>query len=269
MKKEISIQSKMEAELGLLSKYAEDNTQKINKIIDGFKEDSIEKYAGIFIDNPTQENIEDFIRKYVYNELSFFPRILEVFVNFIPDTYDKSKRGNVDTGSGVVSIDVRGKKLELPFMITDGQLNPFDVIQLDGTRCPYSRDNFQKVIINLDRQRAEEQGDATNLSVQPYKDLADFSNPSTVPGFLGDVLSVRDAQASRRGNGTFVVASSEYTDMEKLAYFGTTHLDYSLDDFKKPKETKSMSEKVATEIKEMKPMPTMKDLLKKAMMEIK
>ena len=250
MKKQVSVDLAMQAQLGILSKYAEDNTEEIEKIISGFNQPSIHKYAGIYIDNPNQENIEDFIRKYMYNELSFFPRVLTIDVRLTPNSFDRAKKDIVDTGSGIVSIDVRGKKVELPFMISDGQLDPFDVIQLDGQRCPYSRDNLQKIIINLDKQIEQEQSGGPAISINAYKTLSDFNNPSTVPGFMGDVLSIRDAQTSRRGNGTYVVASSEYTDMEKLAFFGTTHLDYNVDDFRKSKEEQiepTQVEKVAKE----------------------
>ena len=68
MKRRINIDEAMMSSLGLVSEYENVDTNKINKVASSIKESVIEKYAGIFINNPTQENIEDFIRKYIYNK---------------------------------------------------------------------------------------------------------------------------------------------------------------------------------------------------------
>ena len=207
MKRRINIDEAMMSSLGLVSEYENVDTNKINKVASNIGKSVIEKYAGIFINNPTQENIEDFIRKYMYNELTFFPRILEVIVDFIPSTFSKSQPDHVSEGTGVVGIKVHHKVVELPFLVRDGELDPFDVIQMDGQRAPYSRENFQKIILNLDRQIEQEQQAVTAGGVEsPYQGLEDYNNAATTPGFMGDVLAIRDSQSLRRGAGMYVTA---------------------------------------------------------------
>lgn len=218
MKRRINIDEAMMSSLGLVSEYENVDTNKINKVASSIKESVIEKYAGIFINNPTQENIEDFIRKYMYNELTFFPRILEVIVDFIPSTFSKSQPDHVLEGTGVVGIKVHHKVVELPFLVRDGELDPFDVIQMDGQRAPYSRENFQKIILNLDRQIEQEQQAVTAGGVEsPYQGLEDYNNAATTPGFMGDVLAIRDSQSLRRGAGMYVTAGDYDYGFEKEA----------------------------------------------------
>lgn len=207
MKRRINIDEAMMSSLGLVSEYENVDTNKINKVASNIGKSVIEKYAGIFINNPTQENIEDFVRKYMYNELTFFPRVLEVIVDFIPSTFSKSQPDHVLEGTGVVGIKVHHKIVELPFLVRDGELDPFDVIQMDGQRAPYSRENFQKIILNLDRQIEQEQQAVTAGGVEsPYQGLEDYNNAATTPGFMGDVLAIRDSQSLRRGAGMYVTA---------------------------------------------------------------
>lgn len=215
--KKISIDNAMMASLGVTYDLDADNiiSEKVASLVD---DTCLEKIAGIYIDKPTLENCEEFIRKYMYNELSFFPRILELNVNVIPSAFDKGHSDHIDVASGVVQIKVRSKIVEIPFLIRDGELVPFDVIQMDGQRAPYSRENLQKIIINLDKAIArEESGEADATS--PYKEVSDHITPATSPGFMGDALSIRDTQSRRNGKGMFVVAGEEYSDMEKVALF--------------------------------------------------
>lgn len=212
MKVNRSISKAMEAALGITE---EVNYEKIEHIAGNVNNSCIEKIAGIFIDNPTPENIEDFVRKYVYNELTFFPRILEISVQLLPSSFDRIKKDNVDIATGMVQIKIRSKMVELPFMVSEGQLQPFDVIQLDGTRAPFSRENFQKILLNLEKQLEMEERGQTTDSV--YEGLEDFTNPTTSAGFMGDVLAIRDSNSFSNGEGTYVTASTEYTDAEKKA----------------------------------------------------
>ena len=218
MKRRINIDEAMMSSLGLVSEYANVDTERINKVASDVRGTTIEKYAGIFINNPTQENIEDFIRKYMYNELTFFPRILEVIVNFIPSEFDKANKDFVSQGTGIVGVKVYHKVVELPFLIRDGELEPFDVIQMDGQRAPYSRENFQKIILNLNRQIEMERESVTAGGVQsPYQTLEDYTNTTTTPGFMGDVLAIRDSQSLRRGPGMYVTAGDYDYGFEKEA----------------------------------------------------
>lgn len=221
-KRAISTSEAMIASMGMYSDYVQDDSEKIASVSNNIENvryagyAGMEKIAGIYIDKPTPENIEEFIRRFVHNELTFFPRILEVTVDFIPSAFDKMQKDHVSEGTGVVGIKVFHKALELPFLITDGELMPFDIIQMDGQRVPYSRENLQKIILNLDKQIQQEQRDGGS-SESPYLGTEDYFNPSTIPGFMGDVLSIRDTHTMRRGNGQYVTASEYDYGFEKVA----------------------------------------------------
>lgn len=245
-KRAINASEAMAASLGMFSDYVQDDTEKIASVADkvenvryadkyaGYAGNcaGFEKIAGIYIDKPTQENIEDFVRRYVHNELTFFPRTLEVTVEFIPSEFDKVQKDHVLEGTGVVGIKIFHKVLELPFLITGGELMPFDIIQMDGQRVPYSRDNVQKIILNLDKQiQMEQQGASTN---SPYLGTEGYINPSTVPGFMGDVLSIRDTHSLRKGNGQYVTAGEYDYGFEKEALFS----------FGKPKKIESPAKNI-------------------------
>jgi hypothetical protein len=175
----------------------------------------ISKYAGMDIYQPTIDNVELFIRKYILNELTFFPRILDVGINLIPSSFDSVKKDHVKDATGLIGIKLHGKNLEIPFMIRDAELLPFDVIQMDGQRVPYSRENLKKVIFGLDKAATQKQQTGPN---SPYEGLDKVVNPTTSPGFLGDVLQIQDQHIRRKGNDMYVTASQKIDEaLEKVA----------------------------------------------------
>jgi hypothetical protein len=182
------------------------------------KEDLVmKKYAGINIYQPTADNIERYIHKYVLNELAFFPQTLNVSIQFNPQEMDNAHSEYVSEGMGVVNIKYAGKVIQLPFMITDGELVPFDIIQVDGTRAPYSRENMQKVLYGLKNLLEKQERETTE---DPYVGLSDRMSPATSPGFLGSVLQIRD-QATATGGGhhdNYIYASAMMEEvLEKIA----------------------------------------------------
>lgn len=185
------------------------------------KEDlAINKYAGINIYQPTPDNIETYIHKYVLNELAFFPRTLNTVIHLNPQKMDNVNSEYVADAVGSVNIKFLSKVIELPFMIIDGELVPFDVIQIEGQRVPYSRENMQKVLYGLERWHEKKQKEESD---DPFVGLADRVNPSTSPGFLGTVLRIRDQAVATGGgptaNGSQYIYAGEFVDdlLEKTA----------------------------------------------------
>ena len=181
------------------------------------KEDlSISKYAGLDIYQPTIENTEMFIRKYVLNELSFYPKILDVSIDLIPSSFDSVKKEYVRDATGLVKVRIHEKTLEIPFMLRDGEMLPFDVIQMDNQRVPYSRENLRKVLIGMDNIQRNKAQVGSN---SPYLKLDKTTNPATSPGFLGDVLRIQDQHIRHAGNGgTEVYACNKIeATLEKIA----------------------------------------------------
>jgi hypothetical protein len=181
----------------------------------------IEKKAGIVIYQPTVENIEDFLRKYILNELTVYNKKVEVGINIKPDTFNMSKPEYVDEGSGTVFLTVNnnGEKvnLELPFLIHEGELIPFDVIQMGKQRVPYNRDNLKKIITGIEEKRKPL---SPVQEFEPYKKLEKLVNPSSSTGFMNDVIKIREQQSFRNTQGGNIYVSAEVKIdecLEKLA----------------------------------------------------
>ncbi|MDF2841630.1 MAG: hypothetical protein K0R00_56 [Herbinix sp.] len=218
------------------------------------KEDlAIKKYAGIDIYQPTADNIETFIRKYVLNELAFFPSTPNVAIQLNPEEMDKAHSDYVSDANGVVAIKYFGKVIELPFMVIDGELIPFDVIQSEGTRVPYSRENMKKVVYAI--QQLQEK-DRQNNTDDPYVGLDTRNNPATSTGFLGNVLQIRDQAVGHSSpSGQNYIYAAEKIDelLEKAATikeFTEADLKVLNQEFerKASEEVKLEMEKMAAEI---------------------
>lgn len=190
---------------------------RISKVAENVFDSSLDKVAGIFIDNPTEENIEDFVKKYIYNELAFFPRILEVNVLISPDSFNREKEGFVEDATGVVSIKIHDKIVELPFMISKGELDPFDVIQLDGQRVPFTRENLKKILLGIEAMEGRKKNGENVGSTSPFLGTEDYFNPSTSAGFLTPALAIRDTNTRRFGGsgGHYVTAADSSLGIEK------------------------------------------------------
>lgn len=204
MNRKISVSNAMMASLGITDIMEEKTASHLTPT----KEDNcITKYAGIHISNPTYENIDNFMRKYVLNEMSFFPKVVEVKMDLIPSEMDNTNKDHISEATGVMSIVLHDKSIELPFVITEGELAPFDVIQIDGTRVPFSRENLTKVVLNLDKQVESERNNPEGIE-NPYLGTEQPINPATVTGFMGDVMEIRDTYMNRRPGGKYVTANT-------------------------------------------------------------
>ncbi|MGL6120700.1 MAG: hypothetical protein ACRC0V_09370, partial [Fusobacteriaceae bacterium] len=187
--------------------------EKVSNVTIDKHDSQISKYAGLYVSNPTYENLEDFLRRYILNELSFFPRVLDVSIEILPSSMDSSNKEHIEEASGVVSIKLHQKKIELPFIFRDGQVLPFDVIQMDGQRVPFSRENLMKLIVNLDKKIS--QGDKGVVGEGAYLDTEKPINPSTAAGFMSDVIQIRDGYVNRHGN-MYVSASGDNIDLDSM-----------------------------------------------------
>lgn len=207
-----NMSSAFEASLSLGFKTANEQDYSLNK-----EDLVIKKYAGITIYQPTLDNIETYVRKYTLNELSSCPSTLNLSIQINPQELDKANNEYVSEATGMVTVKFAGKNIELPFLIMDGELVPFDVIQIEGQRVPYSRENIAKIFAGL---RKLEEKEKAGGDESPYVGLEDRVNPSTAPGFLGSVLQIRDQNiAAKQGNGgNYIFAAENMVDiLEKVA----------------------------------------------------
>jgi len=179
------------------------------------------KYASLTIDNPTEENISDYVRSYAIEELgSEIPKSISVSVDSLDfgdtsKTVAKKEKQNVNV-TGIVTFHVGKKNIELPFTVQDNDLIPFNIIQMDGQRVPYSRENLRKIILGVLKGENENKNGAVNANT-PYIGFQENRNPMTSNGFLADALSIRDTVSRNRNLGMMSTASFLDDMLEKLA----------------------------------------------------
>jgi predicted Zn-ribbon and HTH transcriptional regulator len=98
----------------------------------------------------------------------------------------------------------------------DGELVPFDVIQANGTRVPYSQDNLVNILHGIEKLYEEEKNGKASSG---YKGLATAVSPSTSPGFLGTTMSIQNKYTRHRGGAIFAMASEKGEEgFDKVAY---------------------------------------------------
>lgn len=170
--------------------------------------------AGVDIPNPTYDKIVSFVSELVSRDLNdLVTEEMETSIDFSPSKQQGVGSNLIDQGEGLVKIyPVEGDSstaVEIPFLVINGSLAPFDVIQFNGERAPYTRENLGKVL-NALKAQGTQNGDVIQ---DGYVKLEKLHNPSTSEGFLSDTLNVR-----HRGNvipdvgGMFITADEKKVD---------------------------------------------------------
>lgn len=172
---------------------------------------SIKSQAGYTIPNPTYDKVIQYCTELVGREISdMVSGKPEISADLKVQKLQGQGSSLIDTASGQVNIVLDDNKpeltIELPFLVINGEMVPFDVIQVGRERCPYSRENLGKVMMGIN-QTIEGMGSDGLVGLEPV------TNATTSRGFLQDVLNVR-----ARGNvvpdmgGIFVTAEEKKLD---------------------------------------------------------
>lgn len=188
----------------------------------------LEKYASTPLpDDKTEDGVRDYLRTVIENEMTGiarYPLILKLSVTKSkkPDLVRVSGESNVVDAKGSVGIKIGPKVLNVPFLIRDGELNTFDVLEMDGVRVPYSRENLRKVVHGIEVAVAQGgQVGATNSQglPSPFKGLSKKHTVITSPGFLGDALSIRNTVGRQRVTPLNTTADEKFFNelLEKTA----------------------------------------------------
>jgi len=201
--------------------------------LDFQKEDfNISKVAGMMIYDTSPEGIEDFVKNFLTNELSFFPDKLTFQVEINPEqVYHNDKQiydPQIDNATGAVLIPYANTVVQLPFIIRDRQLLPFDAIQLGTENAVYTRENIRNILFNLKdnygNQNSQGAG-AIPKDAQTYVESGKRTNELTDVGFMGSVLQVQNQTGS--GQGQYAYASVVEELLEKTAGIKEVKLDYA------------------------------------------
>lgn len=100
--------------------------------------------------------------------------------------------GDMTAGYGTVEVKVDGVSLYLPFIISNRELMPFEVIRMGSQEAGYSPERLRAVIVNL-RERLK--GDGEDGDLVPRDEVTSGN------GFLGTIMTIRDEENMRNMNG--------------------------------------------------------------------
>lgn len=182
------------------------------------------KHAGISIYQPTIDNVEGFVKKYLASECPKDLGSLPISVFLSPYSFDRTRQEYVNDASGQAILDVDGVQIEMPFLIVEGEMTPFDVIQMGGQRVPYSKENLFKIVLGIKNQKKKNGQNSGGAEFDPYKKVDEPVNPTSSVGFLGDLLRIQEQYSTRGSSGTmYMTAGAHLSDLiEKVASIKTT-----------------------------------------------
>jgi len=169
-----------------------------------------EKVASLRSTNPTEAGIAQYLKEYMYNELSFFPDKVGISVDLyvtdeVPAGANTQSELAVVNATGNVNITYGGAVIQLPFMVNDRDILPFDAIQMGNERGVYTRENMRNILLNLKNTMDNKQQNSSpygSSSLSPYLGIANnlSKSPLTDVGFMGEMLNIQRTLGSR-GNG--------------------------------------------------------------------
>lgn len=209
----------------------------------------INKYAGIALTDPSPEGVEQFIKYYMSNELSFFPEKIDVKVEILPlegNTVTPGGNISLENATGVVHLLYNNADIMLPYMIRDRELLPFDVLQIGKERGVYTRNNLKKVLFGI---QAQVQQGQLNNPFSPYKGVDKHINQLTDHGFMRDVLRVQELATNYPvTNSSSDLTASELIDdlLEKVANLKPVDINYTKYSFDLQEQFRHEEDKIAS-----------------------
>lgn len=200
---------------------------------DGYIADEMFKMARLDVNDTTPEGIERFLKEYMYNELSFFPDRLDINITIVPidvaPTNPKQYDMNITNATGTIDIGYKGALVQIPFMLRDKEILPFDTIQMGAESAVYTRDNMRNILLNI--KGLSERGPANSPVVNENKDIVSYvgvEKPHTITtdtGFMGDMLNIQTMLGSN-SSPHYVHASIVKEMLEKTATIKEVKINY-------------------------------------------
>lgn len=153
--------------------------------------------------NPTGEKIKEHILNRVKSDFGLDSNNVKVAVNA-----EKTDGENITQGNGTAIIQLKDKKINIPFQIVNGEISDFSEIKVGNDSIAYSKQSISKIL---------EQSKRTQ-STGAFIGTTRADNESTDRGFLEDVIKIRDNHVSKQTNtsaGRYITASEACDEMLK------------------------------------------------------
>lgn len=195
--------------------------------------DEMFKMARLDVQDTTPEGIEQFLKEFMYNELSYFPDKLDINITIIPiDVAPKNPKQydmTINNATGTVDINYKGALIQIPFMLRDKEILPFDTIQMGAESAVYTRDNMRNILLNL-KGMSERKVDAgpivnENRDIESYVGVEKPYTLTTDTGFMGDMLQIQ-TMLGQNSSPHYVHAAAVNDLLEKTANIKKVSVDY-------------------------------------------
>ena len=195
----------------LSSKFADSlqcgfNESALTKVSDfNLSDEMIKLAAGYTISDLSYDGICKFVREIVDREMHGILDVKPQFTVTLGSAAQSEYGLGIENAEGVVDIELpNSTNLQIPFMVSKGELVPFDVLQLGKERCPYTRENFAKVMTNIIKQ-----SNPANASSEGYVSVEPRHNATTTGGFLTNMLQIRSRGSMIPDAGGMFITASE------------------------------------------------------------
>jgi hypothetical protein len=217
--------------------------------------DEMFKLAGMAVYDTSPEGIEQFLKEYMLNELSFFPDKVDLTIGIMPldNVPTNNGTGQLDTNimnaSGTLDLMYGGSLIQIPWIMRDKEILPFDTIQLGTETAVYTRENLRNILFNI-KNMVEKQQTAGTIADPEISGYVGTSKPMgrlTDNGFMTDMLHIQGLMSSV-GNGAYAYAAEKIDDLlEKVANIKEVRIDYRKLKTELVNEFQEAAEKIANE----------------------
>lgn len=229
---------------------------------DAFIVDEMLKLASLQLDDASPEGIEMFLKQYMFNELAFFPDKVNISVNLQPMETAQAgalSQGNFDVinATGAVNLDYSGITIQIPFIIRDKEILPFDTIQVGNESAVYTRENIRNILVNVKNRVETQSAVATPYATNVNNSLSAFvgvdsklnDNPLADIGYMEEMLRIQSelGNSSQTGQALGVYSSIIEDLLEKTANIQKVHNNYAAMEKDLISKYKVNAEKLASE----------------------
>lgn len=220
---------------------------------DGHIRDQMLKFAGMVVYDTTPEGIEQFLKEYMFNELSFFPDKVDLAVGIMPLDNEPINQGtgqydpNIKNATGTLDLSYAGTLIQIPFVMRDKEILPFDTLQVGTENTIYTRENLRNILFNLKNMSEKQRlgGVKADPNISSFTGVEKAVGKMTDTGFMSDMVQIQNLIGSHATAVTAYAAKVEDL-LEKTAQISKVNLNYRAlrDDL--VKEFNVITEKIAS-----------------------
>lgn len=180
--------------------------------------------TGIPLTQTSPASIEKYLVEKVRDDLGDYADMAIIRPMLRIDKEDGDLSGNVTDGFGTIIVKVIDHSFNIPFIIHQKELLPFDVIRMGDEEVAYDMSKLRKLVVQLDRVQRE---NAEGLENGSLGSIVDYKDAPTHNGFLGTIMSIRDNYQPYDSNGVPLYDGESFGIMDegRILKFASEQVD--------------------------------------------